>query len=763
MFPVSSFMIKRFMFHVLSSMLHKHRAQSLLEALLSIALGVILIGGSVGLIGVSLRSFNSVKQHLQANSLMRQTAEIIQSLARDNWHKIYDLYPGIHYKPVKHDNTYVIQKGEEKIFDSQNLVSYWSFDEATSTIAYDNQSTNNGTLYNGPTWQAESNCVSGSCLEFNGSNNYVDVPNSASLNFGTSSFSYSIWVYVPQSVGVFDMPIYKGGASMDQIGYDMELGTGSWNANISDGTSTPRVDFENETLNNWIYLAVVIDKSQDKMFGYENGSLTDSTDITGFGSVSSEINLRLSGDSYSSYPFKGFIDEVRIYNRALSADEIKTHYQAGLDKLGLVSYWALDENGGTLAYDNQSTNNGTLYNSPVWQAESNCVSGSCLSFDGTNDYMDTNSISLMSGATIGAIEAWVKINALGTPYASIRNAIVGKASSPDNAFGFSNTENKLRLRLGNVVNLDSISTISVGQWYHVVGTWDSLGMKIYINGVLDNSNTNVVSWYDNLNLPTVIGRIYTGSTGGSFNGLIDEVRIYNRALTADEIAQRYQASYTKYFVTNKISRTSGTIDTTYNSANDDSSTLKINSVIKYGRGLVSQQTGGIADVRFYFTRSYNNQTFWQTDWSEGSDQSGPISNPGNKFDTADSNINYASTIGSIYMTTPTSTVASLTSSILDTGVSEGAGFNSLLWLGNLGTNGNVKFQIAFSNSSSTVNTYYGPTSTSDYYQPNPNVSIAFPTTASSSPQNMRYIRYKVYLSTASTTPQINDIIINWSP
>ncbi|MGC8651551.1 MAG: type IV pilus modification PilV family protein, partial [Minisyncoccia bacterium] len=49
------------------------RAQSLLEVLLAIALSVILIGGSVGLIGVSLRIFNNAKQYLQANSLMRQT------------------------------------------------------------------------------------------------------------------------------------------------------------------------------------------------------------------------------------------------------------------------------------------------------------------------------------------------------------------------------------------------------------------------------------------------------------------------------------------------------------------------------------------------------------------------------------------------------------------------------------------------------------------------------------------------------------------
>ncbi len=168
-------------------------------------------------------------------------------------------------------------------------------------------------------------------------------------------------------------------------------------------------------------------------------------------------------------------------------------------------------------------------------------------------------------------------------------------------------------------------------------------------------------------------------------------------------------------------------------------------------------------ISFYLTRSSNNQVIQQTDWAGGPGQTGPIPNPGNKFDTSDSNINYASTTGSIYMTTASSTVASLTSSIIDTGVSGGAGFNSLLWQGSLGTGGVVKFQIAFSNNQAGPWTYYGPTATSDYYQPNPGVSIAFPTTGSASPQNMRYIRYKVYLSTSGTTPQVNDIIINWSP
>ena len=214
--------------------------------------------------------------------------------------------------------------------------------------------------------------------------------------------------------------------------------------------------------------------------------------------------------------------------------------------------------------------------------------------------------------------------------------------------------------------------------------------------------------------------------------------------------------YKRYFQVSNVNRdTSGNIAA---SGTDDSSTQKITIFLEYGNNYISSSS-----LSFYLTRSYNNQVFQQTDWSGGSGQTGPISNSGNEFDTADSNVNYASTTGSIYMTIATTTEATLTSSVLDTSVSGGTGFNSLLWQGSLGTGGTVKFQIAFSNSASGPWTYYGSTSTSDYYQPNPNISIAFPTAGSASPQNMRYIRYKVYLSTTGTTPQVNDIIINWTP
>ncbi|MCZ7398493.1 MAG: LamG domain-containing protein, partial [Candidatus Methanoperedens sp.] len=92
----------------------------------------------------------------------------------------------------------------------------------------------------------------------------------------------------------------------------------------------------------------------------------------------------------------------------------------------------------------------------------------------------------------------------------------------------------------------SVRNISAGEWYHIAATYDRTTFKIYINGVLDNSvNTQYTPYQNNYQL--VIGRGCVGDpclfkpSNPSFNGTIDEVRIYNRALSASEIQAEYNA------------------------------------------------------------------------------------------------------------------------------------------------------------------------------------------------------------------------------
>ena len=310
-----------------------------------------------------------------------------------------------------------------------------------------------------------------------------------------------------------------------------------------------------------------------------------------------------------------------------------------------------------------------------------------------------------------------------------------------------------------------VGTILIGGSVLLMATslksYQSIKQRLTINS-LSRQEAEVIiskaqdSWHSVYDL-TRATNYYATSTNNvwSFNSGKEESTINN-------------VSYRRYFqVLDALRDDSGNIAT---SGNTDPNTLKINVFLEYGINYNSSST-----LSFYLTRSANNQVLQQTDWSGGPGQTGPIPNSGNKFDTS-TNIDYASTTGSIYMATTTAG-AELISSIIDTGIEGGAGFNSLLWQGSKGTNGSVKFQIAFSNSTTGPWTYYGCTTIpSSCLNPNnwttassslaalePNTSLPLPFYGTPSPQNNRYIRYKVFLSTSGTSPQINDIIINWSP
>ena len=212
-------------------------------------------------------------------------------------------------------------------------------------------------------------------------------------------------------------------------------------------------------------------------------------------------------------------------------------------------------------------------------------------------------------------------------------------------------------------------------------------------------------------------------------------------------------SYKRYFRVSNVNRdTSGNIVTSGGS--DDPNTQKITIYVNYGYNYLNSISGF-----FYLTRSFNNKVFYQTDWSGGTDSGSPVPTPGNQYATS-TNIT-VSTAGQISLTS-TSSQGVLESSIFDTGVINGAGYNSLLWQGSL-NGGTVKLQLASSNSDAGPWTYYGPTSQSDYYTPTPGFSTEIAKNGSASPQNKRFIRYKVFINTTSNSPVISDIIINWSP
>jgi hypothetical protein len=216
---------------------------------------------------------------------------------------------------------------------------------------------------------------------------------------------------------------------------------------------------------------------------------------------------------------------------------------------GLVLWLPMDEGSGTIAYDySGNRNNGTLYNGPTWV---DGKIGKAISFDGNDDVVviggsySLNSPLSITGTSI-SIATWIKRigDALQTREQIVEKnptcngydfAIERATLTPSVRFGFG----------GACVVFNTVSSILNNQWYHLAGTYDGNQVKLYINGNLDKvySETRSISWG---NRELAIGR-NRDSLGWGLNGTIDELRIYNRALSEEEIKELYYNGLTNKF------------------------------------------------------------------------------------------------------------------------------------------------------------------------------------------------------------------------
>jgi hypothetical protein len=215
--------------------------------------------------------------------------------------------------------------------------------------------------------------------------------------------------------------------------------------------------------------------------------------------------------------------------------ELLPHYIETKTLENLVLDLHFDEGKGFMAFDYSGNLNDGEIQGATWT--SNALYGGALSFDGVDDcVVIPNSPTINITGNQISIEVWVYIPQLSP---AVENIILSKNVWSQYKLGFLST-NKFRFTLknaaGNILDLDSGAITSTG-WYHVVGTYDGSTAKIYLNGQLSNSaafSGNIAGSTSDL----VIGAYSNKSS--FFRGIIDEVRIYDRALTSDEVQALYQ-------------------------------------------------------------------------------------------------------------------------------------------------------------------------------------------------------------------------------
>ena len=202
--------------------------------------------------------------------------------------------------------------------------------------------------------------------------------------------------------------------------------------------------------------------------------------------------------------------------------------------------------------------------------------------------------------------------------------------------------------------------------------------------------------------------------------------------------------FSRYFYIENAERDGGGA---IGSGTDDPSTQKATVVVSYN---ISGSERTITES-FYLTR-WRNNSLRQTDWSGGSGQEGPITSPNNKFSSF-VNVDFSAVSGSLTLA-DSDEDGELNSSIFDTGISGGVGFNTLMWQG-IQTSGKVKFKFASSNDPGSWNWAGRPIIS----PAGPNVQIRINPAIDN---NKRYFRYKIILEGESSV-RIDDVIVNYSP
>jgi type II secretory pathway pseudopilin PulG len=413
---------------------------------------------------------------------------------------------------------------------------------------------------------------------------------------------------------------------------------------------------------------------------------------------------------------------------------------------GLIGHWKFDESTGMIAYDSSGNSAGGSFSTtsvPTRLTSSSCYANGCVAFNDNTQYITSPAVpyghdvsfslwflSASSSQDLNNWNYWVQsyYGANGIEFGTWGNGIVFK----DN---------------GASIEVDGGSVPNDNLWHHAVGVIGGSNMQVWLDGELKGATSlypaNVARSSFSFN---DIGGSHVNNTRGWY-GSLDDVRIYNRALSASEISLLYKnQSYSRYFYVDNVSR-DGSGNVTTSSGTGDPSTQMIHTGVlwKEGRTMTMGQ---------YITRAKETALF-QNNWQGGSGQTGPYTGRLTGYDTA-SNIVAGQTV-TLATTTASGT---LVSSIFDTqDAAGGAAINSLLWQGSL-NGGTVKFQFAYATSSSGPWNFYGPgASPSAYYQPtNSGVPLAI-----TGINNYRYFRYKIFLTPSGTSaPTVSSVSVAWS-
>jgi hypothetical protein len=449
------------------------------------------------------------------------------------------------------------------------LVSWWRGE----SNALDSVDSNNGSLQNGTSFSRGE--VDGS-FSFDGINDYLLINASSNLDVGKSGgFTIEGWIN-PESVGTpmaiaeYEKILGGGGNDVGVLFYisiapPNGTGSGCIVGNVRDTNGVDHVVASAAglvTTGTWQHVAFSYDKASGMARVYLNGAVMAQATL---GSYTPQTSFNLLFGARTAFAsagspierFFGRLDELSLYNRSLSTAEISAVYNAGSSgkcapiplppptncvspPAGLVSWWRAESN----ALDSADGNNGVLSNGVAFTTGE---AGQAFVLNGTTAHVRVPASSNLNvGLGVGlTIEGWIKPTIVSALHPLVEwnsgsqdgvHFWIGQFSSDDGVM-FANIRDTA---LTAHAFRSAPKVVSSNVWQHVALTYDKAGglAVIYVNGTIV-AQTNMGSFTPLTSSDLWLGR--RPAPNVFYPGMLDEISVYNRALSQSEIQSIYAA------------------------------------------------------------------------------------------------------------------------------------------------------------------------------------------------------------------------------
>ena len=439
-----------------------------------------------------------------------------------------------------------------------------SYPGSGSTWSDVSGNSNNGTLVNTPTY---SSIVGRGSLLFNGSTQYVNISNSASLGV-TATFTICAWVYATSLSSRHG--IFSTRATNQAGGWQLEVGIANGGTNrvaiTGVGTWIAETVSNVITTGQWFYICVVkVNNATTGATIYVN-NVAAANNLTTAYTISNNADVKRIGSGTNTLEFfPGYIAEVDLYNRTLTTAELLQNYTSSCSRYGYTSaisnylqlfldagnYSSYSGTGSTWSDASGNGYNGTLFSSPTY---SSTLGGGSFAFNGTTQYVDTTNTgtAFQYANTSFTVSLWINTSS------TTAGIIVSKGATASTGgwlvqFDAAGTITGSIKGSAGSSTFDRTSSVTVNNntWTNVVvifttntTTLASNTVSIYINSVLSNGTGTLGSVVYATTADTVqIGR---RPSGNYWAGSTSIVLVNNRALSLLEIQRNFNSAFLRF-------------------------------------------------------------------------------------------------------------------------------------------------------------------------------------------------------------------------